>query len=208
MSPVKEKGAFSLLVIHYQSPFTAKKIALIVLFVTIVAGGLYVASLFAAPAIAYRFFTQPISINNLSAPQVDNDRLVIPRLGVDIPYSTGSAVLEKGAQWRDSNLGNPEDGGVMLLAAHRFSLQTTPQQTNAQSFFYSLEKMQKDDTFVIDYHGTRYAYKITGVTSGQIADTPLPSESSEPLLVLYTYDSDQDATRTIVTATPLGKVAL
>lgn len=174
----------------------------------LVAGGSYVASLWISPAIAHAFFIKPVAVNSLEAPVAERNRLVIPSLGIDIPYATGTSSLDSGAQWRQPERGNPSEGGTMLLMAHRLSVQNTPTQTIARSPFYSLSTLSREAKLVIDYDGIRYGYQVISVTTGATADTLLPTDTDQPRLVLYTYDSDHDTRRTVVVATPLGKVAL
>lgn len=174
----------------------------------VLCAGLYVTLLFMSPAIAHRFFVQPLTVGALPTPKADDNRLVIPKLGVDIPYATGSSSLVQHAQWRESDRGNPEDGGVMILAARKLSLQITPQQTVARSPFYGLDTLRSGDKLVVDYQGIRYGYEVTDVHSGKLSDTPIPTDTSDDNLVLTTYDAENDTTRTVVIAKPLGKVAL
>lgn len=182
---------------------------LFIMAIVIVLGlGLYIASLFNSPAIAHAFFSKPIHVRSLSAPQEGYNRLVIPKLGIDIPYSEDAASLVRHAQWRHADRGNPVDGGSMILTAHRLSVQPTPQQTIEHSPFYTLANLSKGDKLILDYNGVRYGYEVATVKSGAISSTPLTTSGTVPSLVLYTFDTDDDATRTVVTAHPLGKVAL
>lgn len=197
-----------MLAIRYKSSFSVKKFIFIVVIIAILSAGAYVAMLFFSPAIAHRFYIKPIAVSSLAAPTHDDNRLIIPALGIDISYTTGTASLEQNAQWSNSTQGNPEDGGTMLLAAHRLSVQTTPQQTVVHSPFYSLDTLTKGDKLIVNYKGTRYGYEISSVRSGKVSDTQIPTESSPTQLVLYTFDSENDATRVVVCAKPLGKVAI
>jgi sortase (surface protein transpeptidase) len=197
-----------LLAIKYQSRFSIGKILLIFGVFIILSGGAYITLLFMSPSIAHRFFIQPVVVGTLPKPKDGDNRLVIPALGVNISYGTGSSMLVQNAQWRESKLSNPEDGGTMLLAAHKFSLQTTPQQTITKSPLYALDTLRNGDKLIIDYRGVRYAYEVTNVRTGKIGDAPLPTNTSDDHLVVYTYDSENDTTRTVVIAKPLGKVAL
>lgn len=172
------------------------------------ATSLYVTSLFISPALAQRFFTKPITVSSLPAPKESDDRLVIPKLGINVAYSSDISMLTENAQWRDIHLGNPEDGGTMILAAHRLNVQSTPQQTVVHSPFYSLNGLTSGDKLIVDYHGTRYAYEVTHVNTDTIDNAPIPTDRSDSRLVLSTYDSADDTTRTVVTAKSLGKVAL
>lgn len=170
--------------------------------------GLYIASIFVSPAVAHAFFIKPIAVSSLSKPQAGDDRLIIPKLGVDIGYTAGASALTEGAQWHEPRQGNPSDGGAMILAAHRLHVQPTPQHTVARSPFYALYTLRGGDKLIIDYQGVRYGYEVTRVRTGAATEVPVPTDHTDRQLVLYTYDSDHDTQRTVVFARPLGKVAL
>ncbi|MEO5949346.1 MAG: sortase [Candidatus Saccharimonas sp.] len=197
-----------MLAIRYQSSFSVKKMLLVMIIVACITAGLYVSSLFLSPAIAHRFLLDPISVSALPKPAVSDDRIIIPKLGINLNYSTSVASLISGAQWREQNLGNPADGGTMILIAHRLNIQSTPELTVTRSPFYALDTMAINDRLIVDYKGIRYGYEITSVHTGAVGDTSVPLDSSDDHLVLYTYDSDHDTRRTVVIAKPLGKVAL
>ena len=197
-----------MLAIRYQSSFSFKKMLLVIIIVALVAAGLYGASLFFSPAIAHAFFVDPINVKALPTPKDGNNRLVVPKLGINISYATPASALTQDAQWRESSLGNPADGGTMILVAHRLSIQPTPEGTISHSPFYALDTMSNNDKIIIDYNGVRYGYQITSVHSGGVSDTSIPTDSADAHLVLYTYDAENDAQRTVIIARPLGKVAL
>lgn len=197
-----------MLAIQYKSSFSVRKLVLITVIIAAVCAGIYIAALFLSPAIAQRFYIKPITVSTLDKPTASSSRLIVPKLGVNVTYAANPGSLEQNAQWRNSTQGNPEDGGTMLLAAHRLSVQSTPQQTVLHSPFYSLGTLAKGDKIIIDYKGTRYGYEVTSAHSGAVSDTPIPTDFSSTQLVLYTFDSDDDATRVVVYAKPLGKVAV
>jgi sortase (surface protein transpeptidase) len=71
-----------------------------------------------------------------------------------------------------------------------------------------LDSLAKGDKLVVDYAGVRYGYEVTGMKSGAVSEVTLPTDDDESRLILYTYGSDSDTSRTVVSAKPLGKVAL
>lgn len=198
-----------MLAINYRSSFSFKRLLVVTVIVACVAAISYGVVVYFSPVIARAFFVKPITVSDLAKPTTSHDRLVIPKLGLDLSYGTNSAMLDDKVQWRDSSLGNPEDGGTMRLAAHRLSLQLTPQQTVAQSPFFAIDTLKGGDKLIVDYRGTRYGFEVTHVASGAISETSLPETSGDSsMLVLFTYDSADDATRTVVSAKALGKVAI
>lgn len=181
-------------------------------FVTFVAillmgGGLYLLSLIAAPAVMPVIAMKPIEVNKL--PKPTENRVVIPKIGVNIVYGEGVAALDRGAQWRFPDRGNPEKGGNFIIAAHRFTLQPTPQSTLEKSPFYNIDKLVLGDKIVIDYDGKRYGYEIDNMFSVEPTQIEIEDPSKDAKLTLYSCELDGSASgRVVVTAKPLGLVAL
>ena len=177
--------------------------------VVLLGGGAYLLSLVTAPSIAPLIAAKPIDVKSLSAPDKQINRIIIPKIGVDIHYAPGEASLDKGAQWRYPDRGNPVSGGNFIVAAHRFNIQQTPQGTIEKSPFYNIDKLVVGDKIVVDYLGVRYGYeidKIFDVKANQI-EIEAPSETAK--LTLYTCElGGSESGRVVVTAKPLGKVAL
>lgn len=143
------------------------------------------------------------------APQATDNRVIIPKIGVNIPYDKGAASLDRGAEWRYPERGNPEKGGNFIIAAHRFSIQPTPQGTIEKSPFYHIDKLAVGDKIVIDYIGTRYGYEIEKIFTVKPTQVEIEAPSTDAKLTLYTCELDgSDAGRVVVVAKPLGKVAL
>ena len=172
-------------------------------------GGLYLLSLVAAPTVAPLIAAKQIDVNTLDAPTVEKNRIVIPKIGVDIHYAPGAASLDKGAQWRYPDRGNPAKGGNFILAAHRFSIQPTPQSTVEKSPFYNIDKLVVGDKIVVDYVGTRYGYEIDKIFEVKPTQIEIEAPSETAKLTLYSCElGGSEAGRIVVTAKPLGKVAL
>lgn len=172
-------------------------------------GGGYVLSLVGAPTVAPLLVMKPISVNALPAPAKTDNRVIIPKIGVNIAYGEGAASLDRGAEWRYPERGNPESGGNFIIAAHRFSIQPTPLGTIQKSPFYSIDRLAVSDKIIIDYNGTRYAYEINKISSVEPNQTAIEAPSETPKLTLYSCELDGSAAgRVVLTATPLGKVAI
>lgn len=170
-------------------------------------GGAYVLSLVLAPSVALNF-NDPISIASLPKPHLGNDRIIIPTIGVNIHYGTdGVRSLDEGAWWRYPDRGSPEKGGNFIIAAHRFSIQPTPQQTVIKSPFYHIDAVHSGDKILIDYNGTRYAYQV--YETKQVAPSAIEIEAptTTPRLTVYscTLDGSSDG-RVVLFAKPLGQV--
>ena len=148
------------------------------------ASGIYLVVLLRSPSVFDE--AQAFTPQQLQSIKVDQNRVIIPKIGVNITYLSGNDdVLEKGAWWRYPERGNPVKGGNFILSAHRFSLGLTPGQTRTKSPFYHIEKLQVGDEIVVDYEGKRYEYGITekfNVTPDQVS---IESASEEAKLTLY-----------------------
>lgn len=177
--------------------------------VVLLGGGAYMLMLVMAPTVAPVISRPPISVNALPVPAPTDNRIVIPRIGVNITYGPGKESLDNGAEWRYPERGNPETGGNFIIAAHRFSLASTPTETIRKSPFYSIDKLMAGDNIIIDYKGTRYAYEISKLFSVKPSQVEIEAPSETPKLTLYSCELDgADAGRVVLVAKPLGKVAL
>ena len=182
---------------------------LVVLGCTILGGGLYVLSLVLAPAIAPVVARKEISVQSLPEPSATDNRIIIPKIGVDIAYGKGEASLNKGAEWRYPERGNPSKGGNFIIAAHRLSIQPTPGATVEKSPFYHIDQLAVNDKIIVDYDGTRYAYQIDKKFDVTPSQTEIEAESDTPLLTLYSCElSGADAGRVVINASPIGEVAV
>lgn len=176
---------------------------------TLMGGGLYALTLVAAPSVAPLVALKPINVNALPQPKTTDNRIVIPKIGVNIPYGPGAAALDRGAQWRQPERGNPVTGGNFIIAAHRFSIQPTPQGTVEKSPFYNIDKLIVGDKIIIDYEGTRYAYQIDKQFTVKPSQTEIEAPSDSARLTLYSCElGGSEAGRIVITASPLGRVAL
>lgn len=177
--------------------------------IVLLTGGAYIMTLVAAPTVAPIISMKPINVNALPAPEKAENRVIIPKIGVNIAFNKGDAALDRGAQWRYPERGNPETGGNFIIAAHRFSIQPTPQGTIEKSPFYNIDKMTVGDKIVVDYQGTRYGYEIATVDTAAPDQVDIESPSETAKLTLYSCElGGSEAGRVVLTATPLGKVAL
>lgn len=175
----------------------------------LLAGGLYLLSLTFAPVIAPVLVTKPINVNSLPQPSVGQNRIIIPKIGVDIPYGQGAAALDRGAEWRDPDHGSPETGGNFIIAAHRFSIQPTPMGTIEKSPFYNIDKLVIGDKIIVDFNGKRFGYEINKIFSVKPSQTEIEQRTASPQLTLYSCElGGADAGRVVLNATPLGEVAL
>lgn len=172
--------------------------------------GLYLLILVLSPAVAPLITQKPIDINKLSAPTVKDNRIIIPKIGVNIHYGTGAAALTAGAEWRYSDRNNnPETGGNFIIAAHRLTIEPTPWSTVIKSPFYNIDKLAIGDKIFIDFNGSRYAYNIGSIFNVTPNQVQIEAPSDTPKLTLYSCDLSGAATgRVVIIGSLLGKVAL
>jgi len=175
----------------------------------LLAGGVYLAMLVAAPVVGPLTVMKPIDVKALPKPVLDKNRVIIPKIGVNIAYDTGTVSLNRGAEWRYPDRGNPEKGGNFILAAHRFSIQPTPALTIEKSPFYNIDKLGVGDKIVVDYNGKRYGYAVQEIKSVPPTAIEIENPSDTAKLTLYSCSLDgADADRVVLISKPLGLVAL
>lgn len=145
-------------------------------------------------------------------PTIGEDRVYLPQINVDVPVNeigtSETVALEKGAVHRSPSSGNPKEGGNFVLAAHRFNLGLTINQTRARSPFYHIDKLAVGDRVYVDYEGLRYAYEIT--EKKMVAETAVEIEqkTSDNRLTLYSCElAGPKAGREVLVAKRLGTVA-
>ena len=111
-----------------------------------------------------------------------SDRLVIPGIKVDMPIfeSTNAGILLKGG-WVFPNTSTPDKGRNTVIFGHRFRY--LPPITNT---FYSLDKVEVEDTFTIAWKGVIYSYKITEKKIIEPTDFSVLNQNSESKITLIT----------------------
>lgn len=180
-------------------------VAIASIILLVIGAGAYVSVLYFAPAFATALVTRPIEVRALPAPDKDNDRIIVPKIGVNLSYTQGANAMDNGAEWRTPTSGTPEDGNFVIAAPH-FSLQLTPLATIEKSPFYNLNKLANGDKIIIDFDGKRYGYEVVGSFMTHRADERLTRRMNEPTLTLLGIRNDEDRVFA-VQAKRLGEVA-
>lgn len=171
---------------------------LLSLAVIVLVSGVYLLTLTLSPMVLPMVAHKEIKVENLPAPKKTENRIIIPKIGVDIKYAPGDAALNKGAQWRYPQRGNPKSGGNFIIAAHRLSIQPTPQATVEKSPFYNIDKLAIGDKIIIDYLGARYTYTINKIFNVKPDQVEIEAPSETPQLTLYSCDLTGAATGRVV----------
>jgi sortase A len=167
-------------------------------------------SLISAPIIMPVISEQARSIDpaDLESPRTGDNRIIIPKIGVNIPYGTnGDVSLDSGALWRYPDRGSPETGGNFIVAAHRFTLAATPAQTAVKSPFYHIDKLDIGDEIVVDYDGKRYGYTVATIADVPPDGVEVEAPSDTAKLTLYSCSLEgPEADRIVLTGSPMGEV--
>jgi len=116
-----------------------------------------------------------------SDPIPQDDRLVIPSIGVDGEINEGRGVdtLQKGI-WRRPKTSTPDKGGNTVLVAHRFLY------TSGSKTFYHLDKVKVGDPIAIYWKGKEYRYEVTETKVVLPTALEIEKPTPEPILTLYT----------------------
>lgn len=145
-------------------------------------------------------------------PSLNENRIYIPKINVDVAVvgvnGDEKTALEKGAIHRAPDNGNPADGGNFVVAAHRFQLGLTPDQTRKKSPFYHIDQLTTGDQLYVDYYGTRYAYEVTDRKDVPANATQIEERTEKAQLTLYSCElAGPSAGREVIIAKPIGTVA-
>ncbi len=143
---------------------------------------LVLAPMYSAPAVPGKAWNEPVK-----KPVLDEDRVYIPRLSLNMPFASGNASVLDNALWhRYAERGDPAKGGNFILAGHRFELAPTPQETRRKSPLYHIDKVRVGDYIYADFQGLRYQYRVTRNYSVKPTQTEIEAPSAAPKLTMYT----------------------
>ena len=167
-----------------------KSYILTIIAILMILGGVYLLVLISTPLILSQNINpkdnQTTQLITKTENKITENRLYIPKIDINLPYSTGGAeTMERGAWWRKPENGNPKDGGNFVLSAHRFIMGLTPQQTLRKSPFYNIDKLTVGDEIIIDYNGVRYNYVISEKQSVKPDAVEIEQHTDQPQLTLY-----------------------
>jgi sortase family protein len=167
-----------------------KSYILTIIAILMILGGVYLLALISTPLILSQNINPKDNHTTQLITKTENkiteNRLYIPKIDINLPYSTGGAeTMEYGAWWRKPENGNPKDGGNFVLSAHRFIMGLTPQQTLRKSPFYNIDKLTVGDEIIIDYNGVRYNYIISEKQSVKPDAVEIEQRTDQSQLTLY-----------------------
>ncbi|MEP7103196.1 MAG: sortase [Candidatus Dojkabacteria bacterium] len=124
--------------------------------------------------------------------KLERNKVRINKIGVDAEILEGQneEVLESGL-WRMPQTSNPEEGGNMVIAGHRF-LRTYSPQT-----FYKLDQVQVGDEIEVIWNNKKYIYIVK--ETKEILSTDLSIlDDKKNTLTLFTCISQTDSSKRLV----------
>lgn len=115
-----------------------------------------------------------------SKPIPQDNRLVIPQIGLDEPVNEGkyADVLKKGV-WRRPQTSTPDKNSNTVIVGHRFTY-------NDPAVFYHLDKIKTGDKFGLYWQGKEYIYQITETKIVEPHQIEIEQATEDPILTLYT----------------------
>ena len=166
--------------------------------------GAYLLLLTLAPLLP-QFKAEKISIQSSDISPIQENRLYIPAIDVDVAIAEGGAeALEKGAWHRKPQNGDPVKGGNFVLSAHRFQIGFTPGRTQELSPFYHIDKLQPGDELIVDWDGKRYTYEVARKYAVDRYAVEIEAPSDEAKITLYSCDlAGEQAGREVIEAKPI-----
>jgi LPXTG-site transpeptidase (sortase) family protein len=110
-----------------------------------------------------------------------DNRLVVPKIGVDIPITEGNdeTALYNGA-WRIPYTSTPPEGSNTVLSAHRF------QYTAGPMTFFLLPKLEPNDTFIVYWQGEEFDYVVKEKKVVHFTDAGVLKGSDTEQVTLFT----------------------
>lgn len=145
-----------------------------------------------------------------SEPDADVNKLYIPKINLNVsivdPGTNEEVALSRGVAQRSAEQGDPKSGGDFFIVGHRLHLGLTPWITNAQSPFYHLNRVNKDDDIYVDWEGTRYAYKVHETRQVEKSDATFEEKSDNDSLYLYSTEAGENKHHNLVVAKPVGTI--
>lgn len=127
---------------------------------------------------------EEFNLEKFTTPSANSNRIVIPKIGVDMPIVEGrdaKSSLLKGA-WRIPGTKNPKSGGNMVISAHRYLY------TNGPKTFYHLDKLEMGDEFMIYWEGIEYRYRVTESMIVPPTKVEILDNTAAPRVTLFTCD--------------------
>jgi len=127
--------------------------------------------------------TKKIPVQVLKKTKPADNRLVIPKIGVNVPITEGAdeeKALWKGV-WHIPGSSNPIDGGNMVLSGHRFRYRPPSNLT-----LYLLNQVRPGDFIIVYWQGKEYDYKVSETKIVPKEQTDVAQPTVEPIITITT----------------------
>lgn len=118
---------------------------------------------------------------NAQKPKPTGNRLVIPKIGVDVNIVEGQneKALWQGI-WRYPSGSTPDQGSNTILTGHRFQYLAGPRT------LYLLDQMQVNDVIIVYWSGQEYDYRVTSRKIVNPDAVEILDATKEPRLTVFT----------------------
>ncbi len=129
------------------------------------------------------FATLPSLPDIADRPVPKENRLIIPRIGVNMPILEGpdERVLDRGGIWHIPNTSTPIERSNVVLSGHRWQY-LPPSSTT----LYLLDKVQDGDPVILYWDGVEYDYRISGRETVRPDQTEILAPTDGPRLTIFT----------------------
>lgn len=112
-------------------------------------------------------------------PKYKENRLIIPKIGVDVEISSDKNLLDsgKGGWMQEVNKNNLP----LFIAVHRFGWNNITPDEKMKQTLYHVYKLEKGDKVIVLWEGEKYEYEVKELSEGE--NNPVVEEGG---LVIYT----------------------
>lgn len=169
-----------------------KTIAVVFFLLHIALGGFLLYVLF-APEVAVDIEKIQIQVEEKYQVEVPKeDKLIIPKIGVDMGIGIESSFLDSGGWVQDLH---PQNDKPMVIAIHRFGWSTLTPDEKIQKTLYHVDKLKEGDEITMFWNNEKFSYRIITIET----DTNNPSIGKNQILI-YTCRWWNSAERVFVLA--------
>lgn len=138
--------------------------------------------------------------SNTTAPPPEDNRIVIPSIGLNEPIYEGSSIgiINDGGTWHRPQTVTPPEIGNSVIVGHRY-------YGNSVSTLYHLDKLIENEIFAVYWEGKELLYQITDKKVVPATATEIEGPSEERKLTIYTCHPLWSAKeRLVITAIPVA----
>ena len=137
--------------------------------------------------------------SDASAPPPEDNRIVIPSIGVNEPIHEGNGIwtISDGGTWRRPNAANPFEDSNTVIVGHRF-------YGSEVSTFYHLDKVEVGQRLALYWNQQEIVYEVTEKKVVDPSQIEIEAPTAEKQLTIYTCDPVWTAVnRLVIVAKPV-----